>query len=619
MGITIQSLKSKNSQGTWRLHIQRKSITAFFCLIIWVIFSHVWAQPGEISWAGPSEANYSKILEQFEADRWENVISMGEQFCQRYKRSARESSIIFLMAQAALRLRDLDRAVLEAERLKIKFPDSKYVDDAHWILAEAALMAEHWEEAESQMQWIIGFSQDEDLTKSTRARLDELHEFLDDLQKHHDSNLEISRVRHCIALILPLSGPFSENAEDFRRGFEISYRLESGGDVVVFDSETDPVRAARLARQSVRDDSVIALVGGLDPAESAVLAAVAEADRIPFVTTACGVEGVAAVGRYVFQGRANYGIIGQKLARYAISDLDLHRFAILVPMNQEGLQLAGGFKREVDEAGDEILAEEVYYPGTKDLRSYFARIRDIGLRRVFDDSLRLFFDLNGCLLIDSVKYFPPADLLAPNLPPPGLEFSPDEDTTLTLSDNLLDSLWITGHEKMRKWMMETEQEIDSLEIPIDVFDGFLLVVEQDMVEMVAPQFARANLNTQLLGGETWADRAALSKVGNYLNGLIFAEPISAAGGADYYEFAAEITGDSSQIVSKYHLAGDRAAKMIAFAAKRAETPEDMRLSLSLIRDLETVSGKVSLLKEERVDRRVRLVQYLNGEFVDKSE
>jgi len=283
-------------------------------------------------------------------------------------------------------------------------------------------------------------------------------------------------------------------------------------------------------------------------------------------------------------------------------------------MNQAGRQIVCGFKESVQSNGANVLAEEAYYPGAQDFTMQLKHFREIGLRLAYDDSLRAYFLAKGHLLTDERILKLGKSALQPVLPPAGIEMYPDEDTTWTVSDQLLDSLWIADHERLREWMTLTKNEIDSLEIPLNVYDGFLLVVEPDAVEILAPQFARFNINTQLLGNENWADREALFRVSNYVEGLVFAEPMNVRGGDEYYNFAAEISAVDSAGINCHHLEGERAARMMAFAAARAEDPESLRIALSQIRDLETYSGKVSLLKEERIDRRVTLVRFRFGEF-----
>ncbi len=608
---------SLSRMKNWKIYI-----TALVCIAL--LFSAGYAQYNNQGAFRSEDRAYDELLRDFKNGDWQKVLDKSDAFRFRYKRSEHKSSVTAMAASAALKSRRLDRAILETEKLELKFPHSRYIDDARWIRAQCAIMSERWEEAEERLNWIIGFTDDDSLRTDARRKLEELRRFLE-----HERELEKSRKLEpesfspWVALLLPMNGAYEEKAEDFALGFQTRWADVEGGKIMMFNTGSDPVQAVQIARRLAFEDSVWAFVGGLELSEATALAATSELEQIPFLTTVCGVSGLADIGRYVFQGRPNYNIIGQELAKYAIHELGCGKFGVLIPQNQEGLQIASGFKSKIETAGLEIIAQEVYYPGTEDFKDYFARIRKIGLRLQYDDSLRTYYSNFGCILRDSVKYKPPREALTAVPPGAGIAESSEidslinlskEDTTWTLSDEFLDSLWLADHERLREWMIETSNVIDSLEIPLNIIDGFLFLIEPERLEIAAPQFARAHIQATLLGNEHWADRDALSKVTDYVDGIVYNSPLAAVGGEVYYEFIEKIAGDSAVAVNHFHLAGERAAQMIKFAAEKSMGPEDMRKALSQIRDLETLSGKVSLLKEERIDRRVRLVRYLNGKF-----
>ncbi|NQT34180.1 amino acid ABC transporter substrate-binding protein [bacterium] len=563
------------------------------------------------------EQAWNDLNTAFEEGNYDKTMQLVERFRHDFPKSKKASSVSFITAQSALKLRLLDIARLETRRIMLKFPDSDYVDDARMILAQCDILSENWDDAREHLGWILGFSQDRKLMDAARMVLEEMNQFLE-LKSGIEMVSEVApSLRPKIGLILPLSQ--SEDAKAFLSGFRARWDASGAGELIIHNSEGDPIRAVRLAQMLARQERVWCLVGGLDPAEAVAVAATAEMEKVPFLSCVCGANNLSAVGRYVFQGRADYHGIGKALGKYAMQNLGLVHFGILAPVSQSGKQIARGFKEAVDYAGGEILAEEAYYPGSNDFSMQLKRIREIGLRRAYDDSLRNYFSAKGHILMNNRKFSPDSSVLQPVLPPEGLEFAPDEDTTWTLSGNLLDSLWDADRSRLRKWMTETKQEIDSLEIPLEVYDGFLLIVELGAIEIMAPQFARFNLQTQLLGDENWADRDAIFRVSNYVEGMVFAEPLAVRGGEEYYQFAALISGIDSSAVSVHHLAGERAARMAVFAASRANNAESMRIALSQIRDLQTVSGRVSLLKEERVDRHVTLMQYQYGEYEVVSE
>ncbi len=610
------------------------------CLIPLIFSTSTTAQSNTRSvWLSDQQA-IDEIKANFNNHDWDRVISSGEKFRTAFPRSKFSSTVTILVAQAALNMRDVDLALLEVKFLFLKYPNSKYIDNGRMVLAEASLMAEKWSEAREYLSWIVSFSTDDKLVKTARSWLDELDQYLDQSrmlsQKEDDFNSSAFKV----SLVLPFTGADSTATNEFQQGFKIYWDSAHLGELEYFDTADDPVRAALITQQAIREGAW-AIVGGMNPSEAATLASICEAEETPFVTTTCPVEGVAAIGRNVFQGRSDYAVIGRKLARHAISMMGLGQFGLLVPGNQEGRQIARSFEQDAAEAGVEILAEEFYYPGTQDFKTYFARMRQIGLRRAYDDSLKTFFAVNGYLMkdttyvteekvrafyfadsirwMDRLRYIPLDVCLDLVLPPEGIELEPDELPGLTLSQSFLDSLWEFDHRRIRGWMVENKKDVDSLEIPLNIFDGFLFVIEPGMVQMVAPQFARSNIKTQLLGNESWGDAEALSKNSGYVDGLIFAEPIAGVGGEEYYKFAEAVAGDSMAVVSPFHLLGERAARMIAFGARHAANRAEMRQVLSQIRYLKTLSGEVSLLKEERVDRNVEFKQFINGHVETVSE
>ncbi len=592
--------------------------TYIFALLVIAVAVALTAAAGRVI-AGSEqdrEGAFGEVREAFDSGDWSRVLVLVDRFRRGFPHSKRESSVTFLAAQAALRDRHLARALWEAQRLWVLFPRSVYRDDARMIMAECAILAERWEAAQRELNWVIAFSPDDSLVLAARERSNELRMLFarrEALERRAEAEVDTGLTGTTpVALLLPLSGGLAAEAGAFLEGFLARWRGFGLPEPQVFDTGGDPVRAVRLARSLARERRVWATIGGLEPSEAAGLATAAQLDRMPFLTTVCGSEGVASIGGYAFQGRPDHSLIGRRLAQFAVGELGLGRFGILAPNSTSGRQLTEGFKRVVRDHGCEILDEEVYYPGTEDFRVYFNRLRRIGLRFAFADSVRLYFNNHGALIIDSARVEPPARFLVVDTSQSFVEDSTIADTTWMLADEYIDSLWEAEHQRLRRWMETTGEEMDSLEIPVDAYEGFLLLVEPGHQEMLAPQFARANLRTRVLGGEEWSDRRALKRILGYVEGMVFADPLAPVGGDEYDRFIEQVGGMPDDPLHRSALGGARAATMVEFALRRAHDPESMRIALSQIRDLPTLSGKVSLLKEERVDRFVPLVQVIDG-------
>lgn len=559
------------------------------------------------------ERAINSIRTNIENENWESALSSIDRFRIDFPRSEYESTITYLAAQSALRARWLGRARYEAQTLLIKFPQSKYNDAARWVLAECSIQAEQWDEAKNHLDWLIGFALDDSVKTAARTRSDELRrlfQYREKLSKNKSNKGQTSTSP--IAILLPFTGANNLAANAFKSGFEYYWHKNNLPKLLWLDTQGDPVKASVLIRKSIQDENIWAITGGIDIGEVAAIAASAELNHIPYVCTVSGNEHLTEIGKYVFQGRPDWQRIGTTLASRAINDFDLARFSIIAPHNLQGRQIAEAFKNEITDAGGEIIVEEYYYPGTQDLRKIFNQVRKIGLRRAFDDSLRLMYQTSGEIILEESRFTPDQEHLIPVLPPTDSDY--EEEPTQTLSPKLLDSLWASEHQRIRQWMESNAQTIDSLEIPINVFDGFLLLIESGSIEIVAPQFARANIHTQLFGGENWGNNDNLSKVKSYIDGIVFAAPLYPDPSVEYDDFTTQLPVPEIQNGRYYQLAGERAARMLYFALTRSEGAETMRIALSQTRDLPTLSGLVSLLKEERVDRRVTLLQFKNGVF-----
>ncbi|MCF7811804.1 ABC transporter substrate-binding protein [bacterium] len=569
--------------------------------------------------SNPIDQAYGNLRYKCDDKRYKEALELVDQFRKDYPGSKHEASVTLIAAEASLGAGMLERCRAEAKRLQLKFSDSSYIDDSYMILARCDLLLENWNKARENLNWIIDNSGEAKMRQDASALLNELTEFQKSETAARAARNRQSGSHAKVGLVLPLSGSEDTYAQDFLSGFNARISDTPDCDIIVYDSYGDPVRAVRLARRLTTEDKVRAIVGGLEPEEAAALAAVAEADKVPFISTSCRISDLTSIGRYVFQGRINYVGIGAALAKLAFYKLELADYGILAPISQAGRQISEGFKQEIAACGGTIITEEAYYPGTRDVSAQLKRIRKVGLRKAYDDSMRTFYGSFGYILADSNRYKPDSEELQAVLPPPGIEFEPDEDTTWTLTDTFLDSLWIADHERLNEWMTETREEIDSLEIPLTVYDGFLLVIEPGAIEIIAPQFTRYNLKTQLLGDENWADSESHYRVKNYINGMVYAEPMAAVHDSLYYLFSSRITGSDNTELNSHHLEGERAACMIQYGLAKADGTESMRLTLSQIRDVRTLTGTITLLKEERVDRRITLKRFIHGEYEAISE
>lgn len=550
-------------------------------------------------------SDYVLLQQAYDLRNWEQALKLADYFLSDFPSSTKRSSAIFIAAQSSLNLRHLNRALLESKRLLISFPKSDYSDQAHWILAQTWLMSEQYDSAKTELNGILSSAGNAEIVGLAQERLNELESYLQYQAEFakREGNVDGTLT---VALILPLTGGDKiEAAEDFLTGFRVTSEKLGMEAPLIYDNHSDPINSVLIFRNEVTKHNVWAVVGGIDQQDAAALAAAAEREQIPFLSTSCGVSGLGDIGNYAFQGRVDFTRIGAYLADHAYKqDSTLQRFGILVPMNQEGQQLAAGFRRVVTENGGEIPVEDYYYPGTDDFASYFQRFRKVGIKEMFVDSLKHQLQVFGRLDYMGKLFLETAEMYIDSL----------------LTDSLIDSLWIAEHNRLQREIEETEIEIDSLEIPVGVYDGFLLVVEEGegKIEALASQFARFNIQTQVMGNESWMDSESLYRVRNYVDGIVFAQPLLESDGVEYNAFRGAVFGGGDGKLNRYHLAGDRAARIISFAAQNSHGAEDVARGISQISDLKTLSGRVSFVQTEGAAISVNLIRFSGGMFENVS-
>jgi len=547
--------------------------------------------------------DYVLLQQAYDFRNWEQALKLTDYFLIDYPASIKRSSAIFIAAQASLNLRQINRAQMESKRLLLSYPESIYSDQAHWIVAQGWLMSEQYDSAEVELNWILNNASDTLIQELATKQLDELTSYLYFEAKTEELANNLTSDSLSVALILPLTGGKQKGAaEDFLLGFRITWENFGYEAPLIYDNKSDPINSVLIFKNVVQKHGVWAVIGGINQLDAAAIAATADKEKIPFLSTSCGVTGLGAIGDYAFQGRIDYNRIGESLAEYIVNtDSTGQRFGILAPMSQEGQQIAAGFKKVLTDDSSEVLVEDYYYPGTDDFASYLKHFRKVGIWQMFADSLKSQLEISGGLEFDGNLFLSRTEEIA-------------IDSVLT--DSLIDSLWIAEHKRLQQEIEDSEIEIDSLEIPVSIYDGFLLIIEEGKgkIEALASQFARFNIQAQILGNESWMDSEALYRVRNYVEGIVFAQPFLESEGTESSSFRGAILGNGSDRLNKYHLAGDRAARIIAQAAKNSRDPQDLARGISQIRDLETLSGRVSFVQTEGTANSVNLIRFTGGMF-----
>lgn len=542
--------------------------------------------------SSPDRSLYELLERSYHIRDWEHCLLLADSLYRAYPRSQYLSSALIIGAEAALKMRDVERALREARLLLLRFPESVYGDRARLVVAQCYLLSEQWDEAEKMLLFLKGFTTDNAIKSQVESLLSELRAFR---ARERVSQREIisSGDSLRVAIILPLSDFNDARGKAFLAGFIWRWGKSPYPLPLVWDSQGDPVRAARLFKEVVRDKAILGVVGGIDEAEAIGFASLTDMLGVPFITTSYSGVGLAQLGSVVFQGRADDRKLGERLGYWAVGQ-GKGQVAILYPQSRYGRSVWEGFRKAIENSGGVVLAEEAYPSQSTDLISYLLNLRTRAWRIQFNDSLQAQFQSSGGIWWEG-------------------EFREIEPHFITvdtgsagslikrLSQSLLDSLWNVSVRKRGSSLQGMGEGGDTLLVPVSVYQSLLIVIERGMVGHIIPQVLKVNFSTQLLGDENWGDLETLMTHLRFLEGLTFVTsyPLELPEGELEEAFGGYYS--DSQLMRSF-LEGERAASIALFGASRSHNRAEFSAALGLIWDLETLSGPVRFLKEERVNR-----------------
>ncbi|MDR1811383.1 MAG: penicillin-binding protein activator [Candidatus Fibromonas sp.] len=192
-----------------------------------------------------------------------------------------------------------------------------------------------------------------------------------------------------ILVLAPLSGTNSELGNYMLQGVLLhADALENKVKIQITDDRADPATALKKVKQAIAQDSVIAIIGPLLSTSAATVAAwmSEKAPQIPLITPTATDDGIAEIGKNIFQLNVTSARLASSIAEYAMNCLKINEFAIMAPYGNYGSLMADEFQRTVERKGGIIIAAQNYVEGLPDYQSEFKLLRD---RKLTLDTRRL--------------------------------------------------------------------------------------------------------------------------------------------------------------------------------------------------------------------------------------
>jgi ABC-type branched-subunit amino acid transport system substrate-binding protein len=192
-----------------------------------------------------------------------------------------------------------------------------------------------------------------------------------------------------IGCILPLSGDRKIFGEKALRGIQLAMGFYEGQntragkpELIIVDSENDKDTSAAAVAQ-LYEQGVMAIIGPLLSNTAEAAAQKAQELGVSILTLTLK-ENIEDYGNFVFRNFMTNSMQTDAVARYAIEELGLSRFAILYPEDNYGTTLMNLFWNSIDRYQAEVVAVEPYHPDQTDFQEIIKKL--VGL--YYPDSTR---------------------------------------------------------------------------------------------------------------------------------------------------------------------------------------------------------------------------------------
>ncbi|MBX5491475.1 MAG: amino acid ABC transporter substrate-binding protein [Chloroflexi bacterium] len=196
-----------------------------------------------------------------------------------------------------------------------------------------------------------------------------------------------------IGAVVPLTGRYASLGNQVRPGYEIAVEdINAQGGVLVggqrrplelrlYDDESDPAKTVQRLETLNSSDKVVAYLGSAGSDLHAAGAAIGDKNRLPYLGIAFGLLQIHQRGlKYLFSPfpkSPDMARAGLELAASVGADKPT-RYAIFVEKTDWGLEQAQYYRQEVERQGGQVVFQEEYAPGAKDLSDLILRAKSAG-------------------------------------------------------------------------------------------------------------------------------------------------------------------------------------------------------------------------------------------------
>lgn len=178
-----------------------------------------------------------------------------------------------------------------------------------------------------------------------------------------------------IGVILPITGKNASLGQRALNAIRLGLGLDdkSNFQLAIYDSQSNPDLASQGVEKLLRDDHVVAILGGLSSKEAQNISSKAEFFQVPFFSFSQK-SGLTTEAEYTFRNSVTPEMQVARLLQHAFKNLNAKRFAILYPNDAYGTEFANKYWDLVLAGGGEVVAAQTYDPKDTNLDIYVKKL-----------------------------------------------------------------------------------------------------------------------------------------------------------------------------------------------------------------------------------------------------
>ncbi len=180
----------------------------------------------------------------------------------------------------------------------------------------------------------------------------------------------------------PLTGEYAQYGILFRNSatmavedFNKSGKLPGVAIVLKFeDSKGDAKEGVNIAKKFVDDTQIVGVLGDFSSTVSMAAAQVYKEAKMPQLSQTASHPDYVKISEWQFRNITTQAYEGPFVARWALSNPKLKKFAVIGIQNDWGQSAVQNFVDGIKANGGEVVATEFFNPGTRDFRAILTKI-----------------------------------------------------------------------------------------------------------------------------------------------------------------------------------------------------------------------------------------------------